>query len=68
MHAHKADPTISLSSAVVPSLLGAVFAFAAGLIALKWLSGWLESGRWYLFGIYCLAASVVVFLLYRAGF
>jgi undecaprenyl-diphosphatase len=68
MHAHKADPTISLSSAVVPSVLGAVFSFAAGLLALKWLSGWLESGRWYLFGIYCLLAAVVVFLLYRAGF
>lgn len=68
MKAHHADPSISLSSAVVPSLLGAVFAFLAGLVALKWLSGWLESGRWYLFGIYCLAASVAVFLLYRAGF
>ena len=66
--AHRADPTVSLSSAIIPSLLGAAFAFVAGLIALKWLSGWLESGRWYLFGIYCLAASLVVFLLYRAGY
>jgi undecaprenyl-diphosphatase len=68
LKAHKADPTVSLSGAVVPSLLGAVFAFIAGLVALKWLSGWLESGRWYLFGIYCLAASLVVFALYRAGY
>ncbi len=68
IQAHQADPSISLSAAVVPSLLGAVFSFAAGLLALKWLSGWLESGRWYLFGIYCLVASVAVFLLYRAGF
>jgi undecaprenyl-diphosphatase len=66
--AHRADPTVSLSGAVVPSLLGAVFAFVAGLVALKWLSGWLESGRWYLFGIYCLIASGVVFMLYRAGY
>jgi undecaprenyl-diphosphatase len=66
--AHSANPTVTLSSAVVPSLLGAAFAFVAGLIALKWLSGWLESGRWYLFGIYCLAASLAVFLLYRAGY
>jgi undecaprenyl-diphosphatase len=66
--AHQTDPTVSLSGAVVPSLLGAVFAFVAGLVALKWLSGWLESGRWYLFGIYCLIASGVVFMLYRAGY
>ena len=41
------------------SLLGAVFAFLAGLVALKWLSNWLENGRWYWFGIYCLVASGV---------
>ena len=38
------------------------------LVALKWLSRWLESGRWYLFGIYCLLASVAVTLLHRAGY
>jgi undecaprenyl-diphosphatase len=46
----------------------AAFAFLAGLLALKWLSRWLETGRWYLFGIYCLVAAVVVALLYRAGY
>jgi undecaprenyl-diphosphatase len=35
---------------------------------LKWLSRWLEAGRWYLFGIYCLVAAAVVGLLYRAGY
>jgi undecaprenyl-diphosphatase len=58
----------SLSSAVVPSLLGALFAFLAGLLALKWLSQWLEKGRWYLFGIYCIVAAIAVFALYRAGY
>ena len=53
---------------VVTSLLGAVFAFFAGLVALKWLSSWLEEGRWYLFGIYCLVASVVVFYLHHLGY
>jgi undecaprenyl-diphosphatase len=57
-----------LASAFVPSLLGAACAFLAGLLALKWLSRWLESGRWYIFGIYCLLASVAVALLYRAGY
>ncbi len=44
-----------------------VFSFAAGMIALKWLSSWLESGRWYMFGIYCLIASAVVFYLHTRG-
>jgi undecaprenyl-diphosphatase len=50
------------------SILGALFAFGAGLVALKWLSSWLEAGKWHLFGIYCLVASVVVFVLYTRGF
>lgn len=51
-------------SAIEPSLLGAVFAFLAGLLALKWLSRWLEEGRWYWFGIYCLVASAAVAVLH----
>jgi undecaprenyl-diphosphatase len=57
-----------LSSVALLSVLGAFLAFLAGLVALKWLSRWLESGRWYLFGIYCLLASVAVTLLHRAGY
>ncbi len=63
-----AGTPIDLHGSVVTSLLGAVFAFFAGLVALKWLSSWLEEGRWYLFGIYCLAASVVVFYLHHLGY
>jgi len=55
---------IDLHSSLMMSLLGMVFAFLAGLVALKWLSSWLEQGRWYLFGIYCLVASAVVFYLH----
>jgi undecaprenyl-diphosphatase len=51
-----------------PSLLGMVAAFGAGLLALRWLSRWLERGRWYLFGIYCLVAAVLVFGLHLAGY
>jgi undecaprenyl-diphosphatase len=54
--------------AVAPSILGVVFAFLAGLLALKWLSRWLETGRWHFFGIYCLVAAVVVGYLYHTGF
>jgi undecaprenyl-diphosphatase len=68
VRAMHASGSTDLASAVLPSALGAVFSFVAGLLALKWLSAWLERGRWYLFGIYCVAAAVVVFALYRAGY
>jgi len=45
---------------VGPSLLGMVLSFLAGLGALRWLSRWLDQGRWHLFGGYCLLASLVV--------
>jgi undecaprenyl-diphosphatase len=54
--------------AAAPSLLGMAFAFVAGLLALKWLSRWLETGRWHLFGIYCLAAAAAVAYLHHIGF
>ncbi len=55
---------IDLHSSMMVSVLGMIFAFFAGLVALKWLSSWLEQGRWYWFGIYCLIASAVVFYLH----
>jgi undecaprenyl-diphosphatase len=68
---HEAAATgapINLHGTLVFSLLGALFSFLAGLAALKWLSDWLEAGRWYLFGIYCLVASGVVFWLHTQGY
>ena len=62
------EGTIDLHGTVGISLLGAAFAFLAGLVALKWLSNWLENGRWYLFGFYCLAASAVVWVLHTQGY
>ncbi len=58
----------SLQSVALLSVAGAAFAFLAGLVALRWLSRWLESGRWYLFGVYCLIAAVGVTLLHHHGF
>src|SRR6202050_5098540 len=58
----------ALASAMLPGIFGAFCAFVAGLLALKWLSKWLEGGRWYLFGLYCLLAAVVVAVLHHAGF
>ena len=54
---------LALGSLLLPSLFGMVFSFLTGLLALKWLSAWLEHGRWYLFGIYCLVFSGVVLML-----
>jgi len=48
--------------------MGMAFSFVAGLLALRWLSGWLEKGRWHYFGIYCLAASAGVVALSAAGY
>ena len=59
---------IDLRASLMFSVLGMGFSFLAGLVALKWLSSWLESGRWYLFGIYCLLASGGVFYLHARGF
>jgi undecaprenyl-diphosphatase len=59
---------LNLHASVMAALLGMVFSFLAGLAALRWLSSWLEHGRWYLFGIYCLAASAAVFYLHHLGY
>ncbi|HEX4232210.1 MAG TPA: undecaprenyl-diphosphate phosphatase [Bryobacteraceae bacterium] len=59
---------VHLGASLLSSLLGMVFSFVAGLLALKWLSSWLAAGRWYLFGIYCLAASAIVYYLHTRGF
>jgi undecaprenyl-diphosphatase len=68
MHAQGAMADPGFMSAMGLSILGAVFAFLAGLLALKWLSSWLEGGRWYLFGIYCLVAGTVVAMLHSKGY
>jgi undecaprenyl-diphosphatase len=63
-----AGATGDLASAAFASLLGALVALVAGLLALRWLSRWLEGGRWYFFGIYCLVAAAAVGLLHHAGY
>jgi undecaprenyl-diphosphatase len=66
-HASLSDAA-GMTGLFYPSLLGMALSFISGILALRWLSSWLERGRWHLFGIYCLCFSAVVFLLYRAGF
>ena len=67
--AHRESGGLHLTGSLfVPSLVGMVCAFLAGLLALKWLSRWLEGGRWYLFGVYCLAAAAAVLALHCHGY
>jgi undecaprenyl-diphosphatase len=60
-HAISTVHTANLVDLLLPNVLGMIFSFVAGMVALRWLSGWLEKGRWHLFGYYCLFAAIVVF-------
>lgn len=51
---------------VLPGLVGMGFAFLAGLVALRFLSAVLESGRWSWFGYYCLLAAAGVVTVWWA--
>jgi undecaprenyl-diphosphatase len=53
----------SLWHLLAPGLVGMALSFVAGLGALRWLSSWLESGHWHIFGAYCLAAAGFVLWL-----
>jgi undecaprenyl-diphosphatase len=61
----KADHLVPLA---LPGIIGMVASFVAGLLALRLLSRWLETGRWKLFGVYCIVFAVVVFALAAFGF
>ena len=61
------DKSLSHDSMIhlfAPGIVGMIFSFIAGLLALKWLSRWLEGGRWSWFGYYCLAAAVGVLIIH----
>lgn len=66
--AHLSGYGVHWGPALTPGIVGMIFSFAAGLLALKWLSRWLENGRWYWFGIYCLFAAGGVAYLYHLGY
>jgi undecaprenyl-diphosphatase len=50
----------TLMEVLVPGLVGMVFSFIAGFLALRFLSAVLERGRWKYFGFYCLAMAAVI--------
>lgn len=63
LKAHTAAPSVSLTSALAPDLVGMALSFGVGLLALHWLSSWLARGRWKLFGFYCLVFAAFVWYL-----
>ncbi|HXC01322.1 MAG TPA: undecaprenyl-diphosphate phosphatase [Opitutaceae bacterium] len=60
---HQAAVPMPLLHMLQPGLLGMVGSFVAGLLALAWLSRWLETGRWHYFGYYCVGAATVISVL-----
>jgi undecaprenyl-diphosphatase len=68
LHAQRLSGAVDLASVTGRCLLGALLAFIAGVGALRWLSRWLEAGRWYLFGVYCLVAAAAVAILHQMGY
>jgi undecaprenyl-diphosphatase len=58
---------LDLPTLFLPGILGMIFSFIAGLVALVFLSKVLEKGRWHLFGFYCILAGLGVFVLYLSG-
>jgi undecaprenyl-diphosphatase len=53
--------TSTVGQLLTPGLFGMILSFAAGLVALRFLSAVLERGRWMYFGFYCLVAAVTIF-------
>jgi undecaprenyl-diphosphatase len=56
-----------LAPMLQPGLVGMVLSFISGLLALKWLSSWLENGKWRYFGYYCLIAGIAVLGISQFG-
>lgn len=58
---------IDLKDLLAQGSIGFVVSFFAGLVALKWLSAWVDRGRWGYFSYYCFAVSLLVFALHFSG-
>ena len=63
MKAHALSGDHSVLHLLKPGLVGMVFSFVAGLLALKFLSRLLEDGYWKFFGFYCFLAAAGVLAL-----
>lgn len=59
---------VHVGALLAPGLVGLACSFLAGLLALRWLSAWLEKGRWHYFGVYCFAAAAGIFAMAALGY
>ena len=59
----KTESNLAFGSMIGSGCIGMVFSFFAGLVALRWVSSWIDKGKWSWFGYYCLAAALVVWTL-----
>ncbi len=66
--ARAASGAVDVAALAAPGLIGMACSFGAGLLALRWLTGWLEGGRWHFFGVYCLVAAAGVLVLAGMGY
>ena len=67
-HAKATGVHVALGDLLLPGILGMGLAFIAGLGALRWLSSWLESGKWQYFGYYCVGFALLMGGVAAAGF
>ncbi len=59
---------VHVGAMLAPGLLGMACSFVGGLLALAWLSSWLERGRWTYFGLYCLVAAAALLGMAALGY
>ncbi len=45
------------------SIVAFISSFGVGVVALKWLLGWLEQGKFHYFGVYCLAVGIITLVI-----
>ena len=45
------------------SIVAFLSSFGVGVVALKWLLGWLEQGKFHYFGVYCFAVGIIILVI-----
>lgn len=64
---NRSTESFPLSHFAIEGLFGFLCSFVAGLVAIHWLSKWLENGKWHFFGFYCLGFSALIMALHLSG-
>ena len=48
---------------ITVAMVAFISSFIVGVIALKWLLGWLEQGKFYYFGFYCFGTGLITLVI-----